>query len=194
MTGQRAPSSLPRPVLAAIVAMPLLLAVIAAIIALVAGRGTDGGPGDGTVLPAAGADSPLVLPAVPAPAAGSPECAALVAALPARLQSGPEQLDRRPLATPSPTGAAAWGVQHTVVLRCGLDRPVELTPTAGLLEVNGVRWLRLPGQDATSTWVAVDRPVYVALTLPDNSGTGPLQDVSNAIGATMAARPVEPAR
>jgi hypothetical protein len=34
----------------------------------------------------------------------------------------------------------------------------------------------------------------VALTLPDNSGTGPLQDVSNAIGATMAARPVEPAR
>lgn len=176
--------------LAAVVVLPLLLAVVAAIIALVAGRGTDGG----AVPPAAGADSPLVLPAVRAPAAGSPECAALVAALPPRLQSGPEQLDRRPLATPSPPGAAAWGVAHTVVLRCGLDRPVELTPTAALLDVSGVQWLRLQGQDATSTWIAVDRPVYVAVTLQDNSGTGPLQDVSSAIGATMAARPIDPVR
>jgi Protein of unknown function (DUF3515) len=190
---QRVHGALPRPVYVVMIALPLLLAVAAAVIALV-------GPGTDNAGQPASAGS-LVLPAVPAPAASGPECAALLAALPDRLQSGPVQLARRPLADPAPQGTAAWGVEVPVILRCGLDRPSELTPTAVLLEVSGVRWLRLPGTGTgtgtganTSTWVAADRPVYVALTLSDDAGTGPLQDVSAAIRASLAERPVQPVR
>lgn len=190
VTGIRDRAALPRPVLVAVIALPLLLVAGAAVIALV-GRGAGG-----TAPAAAGAS--LALPAVPAPAAGSADCAALLARLPQRIRSGTAQLDRRPLADPAPPGAAAWGVETTAILRCGLDRPAELTRTAELLEVSGVRWLRLTEGDqateGTSTWVAVDRPVYVVLTVPDTAGTGPLQDVSTAIGATLPARQVEPVR
>jgi hypothetical protein len=41
--------------------------------------------------------------------------------------------------------------------------------------------------------VTVDRPVYVALTLPDGSGPSPIQVVSKAVAATMPAVPVNPA-
>ena len=137
-------------------------------------------------------DGPLALPAVPAPAADSAECRALLTSLPGVLASAGDRLDRRPLATPQPAGAAAWGGgQHPVVLRCGLERPAELTRTAALLDVSGVRWLRITGS-GTSTWVAVDRPVYVAITFADDAGTGPLQDISAAITATLPAQRVQP--
>jgi Protein of unknown function (DUF3515) len=191
---QQMRGSPPRLVLAVAVVLPLLLALAAAVVALVAGDGHGTGTGDEAVPPEATAGMPLALPAVAAPAAGSPECAALLAALPPHLLSGPDRLDRRPLAEPAPLGAAAWGADPTAVLRCGLDRPAELIPTAALLEVSGVQWLRLRGPDSTSTWVAVDRSVYVALTLSDDSGTGPLQDVSAVIRSTLDERPVEPVR
>ena len=167
------------------IALPLLLALAAVLVAVVLG--------DEPAPTAAGADTPLALPAGPAPAAGSAECAALLAALPQRLPSGATQLDRRPLAAPVPQGTAAWGVDQTVILRCGLDRPAELTPTAPLLDVSGVRWLRLSGE-RNHTWVAVDRPVYLALSVPDDSGTGPLQDISTVISSTLPAQPVRSTR
>ena len=73
-----------------------------------------------------------------------------------------------------------------VVLRCGLPRPAELTPTSELLEVNGVRWLTLT-DGALVTSIAVDRPVYVALTAPAGVGSGPLQAVSDAVRTTLPA-------
>jgi Protein of unknown function (DUF3515) len=178
-------TTLPRPVLAIVVGLPLLLAICAVAAALILGRAEAPAPPM--------SDAPLLLPAVPAPAAHSAQCQALVNALPSQLQSGAAALRRRPLATPAPDGTAAWGTDQPVILRCGLDRPAELTRTAELLEINGVRWLKIAGLDANSTWVAVDRPVYVALTMPDGAGTGPLQDVSTAITATLPAQPVQPA-
>ena len=60
----------------------------------------------------------------------------------------------------------AWAADPVpLVLRCGLPRPAELTPTSALLEVNGVRWLTLT-DGALVTSIAVDRPVYVAFTAP----------------------------
>jgi hypothetical protein len=172
-------------VLGIVIGLPVLLAVAAVAVALLAGRAEERSAPD--------ANAPVLLPAVPAPSAASPQCHALVSALPGELQSNGARLQRRPLAVPAPDGTAAWGVDQPVILRCGLDRPAELTRTAPLLEINGVRWLKLAGQDANSTWVAVDRQVYVALTLPDTAGTGPLQDVSTAITATLPAQPVQPA-
>jgi Protein of unknown function (DUF3515) len=165
------------------IGLPVLLAAVVAAIALLPSGGHSGPSGQ---------DAPLALPAVPAPAAGSDGCRALIERLPDALVSAGTRLDRRVLAAPEPAGAAAWGPdQNTVTLRCGLERPAELTRTATLLDISGVRWLRLTG-DGASSWVAVDRPVYVALTYGDAAGTGPLQDVSSAIMAALPAQRVQP--
>lgn len=170
-----------RPTLAVAIALPVLLAATALVIALVTSRSQP---------PAS--EEPLALPAVPAPAAESAECRSLLDRLPGALTSAGTALPRRTLAAPEPPGTAAWGIDgQPAVLRCGIERPAELTRTATLLDVSGVRWLRLPGTGA-STWVAVDRPVYVGLTVGDEIGTGPLQEVSTVIAGTLPTRPVEP--
>jgi hypothetical protein len=157
------------------IGLPVLLAVAAVVIAVL----TSGTP-------------PLAVPAIPAPAAGSAECGSLLDRLPGSLESSGRTLERRTLADPAPPGTAAWGSDESpVTLRCGLDRPAELTRTATLLDVSGVRWLRLPG-NGTSTWVAADRAVYVAITFTDDHGTGPLQDVSAAITEALPQQRVTP--
>lgn len=153
---------------------------------------------------------PLRLATVPAPAAGSAECARLLAALPADLADdgdGPDGgVPRRELAAPAPPGAAAWG-EPPVVLRCGLDRPPALTASSRLLDISGVQFLNLtagepgaagepggrPGRSAVdvSTWVAVDRPVYVVVELPPQTGSGPLQQIAGAIGRTLPRRDLD---
>jgi hypothetical protein len=52
-----------------------------------------------------------------------------------------------------------------------------------------VQWLQVE-QGGSATWYAVDRPVYVALTLPANTGTGPLQAISEAIAKTLPVKPL----
>jgi uncharacterized protein DUF3515 len=187
-----------RPALALAIGLPVLLAAVVVVIALVsrgqADQAGQAGQADqtGQAGQAGRAAGPLALPAVPAPAADSDGCRALMQRLPDALVSAGTNLDRRELAPPAPAGSAAWGSdQNSVTLRCGLDRPAELTRTATLLDVSGVRWLRLAG-DGINTWVAVDRPVYVALTFGDAAGTGPLQDVSAAITAALPAQRVQP--
>ena len=162
------PVGLPRRVLAAVVALPVLL-VAAVLLASVLVRGQRPGP--------------LPLAPVPAPEATSPDCAALVAALPEGIDADGGPLDRRPIAAPAPAGTAAWG-EPPVVLRCGLGRPAELTVSSRLLAVSGVQFLGIPGPGATS-WVVVDRPVYVALTLPVGSGSAALQQVAAAVRMTL---------
>ncbi|MBV9013036.1 MAG: DUF3515 domain-containing protein [Pseudonocardiales bacterium] len=141
---------------------------------------------------------PLRLVALPAPSATSTDCARLLGALPATLDGGQMGgLPRRQLAAPAPAGAAGWG-QPPVVLRCGLARPAELTPTSRLLDVSGVQFLEIPAPETgretgreTNSWVAVDRPVYVAVALPPASGSGPLQQLATVIGNTLPQRDVD---
>ena len=78
------------------------------------------------------------------------------------------------------------------MLRCGLPQPAELGPTAPLLDVDGVDWLRIPGT-GTTTWVTADRAVFVGLTLPDGIGSGAIQDVSRGVKITLVSRDTEPA-
>jgi hypothetical protein len=108
-----------------------------------------------------------------------------------QLVSDGATLPRRELAAPAPDGALAWGdAQHEpVVLRCGLDRPGDLTPTSELRVISDVHWLEV-SDGGSATWYVVDRPVYVALTVPSDAGTGPLQDVSTTIRDTLAQGPV----
>ncbi|WP_082277225.1 DUF3515 domain-containing protein [Mycobacterium ostraviense] len=138
---------------------------------------------------------PVTVAAVPAPPAGSPACQALTAALPQRLGD----YQRVPIAQPAPEGASAWSSgpsREPVIARCGLDRPADFVVGAPIQIVDRVQWFRVTDEtssDGRSTWYTVDRPVYLALTLPAGSGPTPIQELSEVIDRTIAAVPIDPA-
>lgn len=135
------------------------------------------------------AHQPVTIAAVPAPQAESPACRALLDALPQRLGD----YQRAATAQPTPAGTAAWGTGgDPVVVRCGLDRPVDFVVGSPIQAVDRVQWFQVR-QDDRSTWYTVDRPAYVALTLPPGSGPTPIQQLSEVIDRAMPAVPINPA-
>jgi Protein of unknown function (DUF3515) len=171
------------------IALPLLLALVVAGIAItVRARGLDGSA------PPPPDTSPLAVAPVDAPQAGDGRCAMLLLDLNGDLPADGGTLPQRALADPVQSGVRAWAASpRPVVLRCGLPRPAELTPTSALLVVNGVSWLKLDDgipDPVVVTYVAVDRPVYVALTTPTAAGSGPLQQVSDVVRTALPATPV----
>jgi hypothetical protein len=133
---------------------------------------------------------PVAIAAAPAPHADSPQCAALLEALPEQLGD----YRRAEAVEPVPAGAAAWQADPEaapVILRCGLDRPVDFVVGTPLQVVDDVQWFEASA-DGSSTWFAVDRGTYVALTLPSGSGPTPIQLVSKALARTMPAQPLDP--
>jgi hypothetical protein len=170
------------------ITLPLLLAIAVAALAVTARvRGVGEPPPPET--------GPLAVAPIDSPDAAGPDCSALLAALPAELDGPDGPLPPRPIvdAAQQP-GVRAWAATpRPVVLRCGLPRPVELTPTSALLEVNGVRWLQLDDglpEPVQVSYIAVDRPVYVALTLPVDAGIGPVQQVADVVRVTLPSTPV----
>jgi len=140
------------------------------------------------------AQTPVVIATAPAPHADSPECRALTAALPERLG----EYSRAQLMEAAPAGTAAWQAEdgsEALILRCGLDRPLEFVVGTPIQVVDAVQWFRVAdgAGEGRSTWFAVDRPVYVALTLPAGSGPTPIQAISTAIAQALPAEPVDPA-
>src|SRR3984893_5225053 len=134
--------------------------------------------------------APVAVAAVPAPHAPDGDFRQLRERLPQPLGDYP----RAPLAQPAPVGAAAWqpaGEGDPVVLRCGLDRPTDFVVGSPIQQVDRVQWFQV-SQDQRSTWYAVDRPVYLALTLPPGSGPTPIQQLSELIDRIMPARRVAP--
>ena len=178
----------------AAIALPLIAIVVVVVLA---GRiGSE---------PATDPTAPLALGEVDAPGSATPACAQLMADLPTVLGG----LDRRELVgspaasgTESSDGAqaggtsdlqpgavAAWG-DPPVVLRCGIPTPAELTCSAPVQVVDGVTWLPLTGQGAT-TYLVVDRSVRVALTVPDSvTSTGPWQELSKTIARALPPRAI----
>ncbi|MGW4844621.1 DUF3515 domain-containing protein [Nocardia brasiliensis] len=135
---------------------------------------------------------PLVLGPVAAPAADGQACVTLLPALPTTVGD----FTKSTLVEPSPPGTRAWQRPDggdAIVLRCGLDRPLEFNRASPLQLVNNVQWFeaRDPAAKA-STWFAVDRETYIALTVPDGSGPTPLQSVSDAITANLPAKTLDP--
>lgn len=162
-----------------IAALAVAVAAVVAVLVIAANRQT----------PAA----PVAIAGVPAPRANDPSCADLLAALPADLGD----YRRATVAEPAPAGAAAWQSApgaDPVILRCGLDRPAEFVIGAPIQMVDDVQWFRVADPDTDRiTWFAVDRGVYVALTLPADSGPTPIQDISEVLAKTLPAKPIEPA-
>jgi hypothetical protein len=167
------------------VGLVVVLAVAVVVLSKILSSGAGTLPAAPTTT-AAPRTGPLALVPVDAPDAGSPACATLVSGLPGELTSGQKTLRRLTLAEPAPPATLAWDDQagDPVVLRCGLSRPPELTETSKLVDVSGVRWLPVDG-DGAVTWYLVDRPVYVALTMPADGGTGALQGISETISKTL---------
>ncbi|SHK95405.1 Protein of unknown function [Pseudonocardia thermophila] len=165
------------------IALPVLFAVAVAVLGVVTrSSALDPEPVVET--------GPLTVVPVDAPAAADPACTTLLDALPATLTGG---LAEREISPPV-AGVRAWAAApRPVVLRCGLPRPAELTPTSALLVVDGVSWLTLddglPNPDL-QTHIAVDRPVFVAVTMPVAVGAGPLQEISEVIAQNLPAQPV----
>lgn len=134
---------------------------------------------------------PVAIAGAPAPQADGDACRNLMTKLPDVMGD----YHRAQAVEPVPVGAAAWRADPTddeaVILRCGLDRPDDFVVSSPLQVVDDVQWFRIGGE-GRSTWVAVDRPVYVALTLPDGSGPTPIQLISRAVTEAMPATPVNP--
>lgn len=117
------------------------------------------------------------------PGADTPACKALMPALPDKLAGA----SRRTLEG-AVDAVAAWG-DPAVILRCGIDSPQELTCSAALVQVNGVSWLQLTedGLDST-TYIAADRSVRIAVTVPTGSGTGAIGQLSDVVAAKLPVR------
>jgi hypothetical protein len=143
-----------------------------------------------TLRHATAAQRPVAIVALPAPRADGAACRALVGGLPDRLGD----YVRAVIAQPAPTGAAAWRPEsdaEPVILRCGLDRPADFVVGTPVQMVDDVAWFRVADTGRT-TWIAVDRPAYVAFSLPDQSGPTPIQLISGAIAKAMPAVAVNP--
>jgi len=141
----------------------------------------------------------VAVAAVPAPQAANAACRTLLDALPQRLGD----YQREPIAQPAPEGVAAWRAKpdsDPVVMRCGLDRPADFVVGSPIQVVDRVQWFEVAAQQQSagdagrSTWYTVDRPVYVALTLPSGSGPTPIQQLSEVIDRNIAGVPIDPAR
>ncbi|WP_280262109.1 DUF3515 domain-containing protein [Nocardia wallacei] len=137
---------------------------------------------------------PLALGSIPAPGATGPACAALLPTLPEQLGD----YTKAELAQPAPPATAAWQLPdggEPIVLRCGLDRPLEFDKASSLQVINGVNWFEVRDQTSgvtSGTWFAVDRGTYVAVTMPNSAGPTPLQDISDVIAEKMPAQPIDP--
>lgn len=175
----KASPSYPPALIATAVALPVVL-VVGIIVAAVLARN----------MPVE--REPLALGPVPAPAAEGETCLALLPALPAELG----EYTKATLVEPAPQATRAWQPEDggdPIVLRCGLDRPLEFHRASPLQVVNGVQWFQVRDDvAATGTWFAVDRETYIALTVPDAYGPTPLQVVSDTIATTLPAKDIDP--
>jgi hypothetical protein len=149
-------------------------------LALTTGRHPKNGSGDHQHTAAPLPAVTVAAPPTPNPATES-ACVKVFAGLPVRLG------DLAPRRTETDSSfVAAWG-DPAVVLRCGVRRPTELMPQSAelVIRVDNVDWL--PHQTVDSTvFTAIDRSVYVELTVPKKQTAPPLPQVSDAVAGLPA--------
>ncbi|MEU6560552.1 DUF3515 domain-containing protein [Nocardia nova] len=168
--------------IATAVALPVALIIAVLVIAAMSRQSVD--------------REPLALSAIDAPAGNSPDCVNLLGALPESLG---DDYTRSEFAQPAPPATAAWQLPDggdPIVLRCGLQRPQEFDRASALQVVNGVNWFEIRDQTSgvtSGTWYAVDRGIYVAVTMPNKAGPSPLQEISDTIADRLPAKPLDPA-
>jgi Protein of unknown function (DUF3515) len=113
-------------------------------------------------------------------------CPSLMAALPLDLVGQPS----RRVQSDSPF-AYAWG-EPAVSLVCGVDRPERFAPDSSLYQINGVFWFVDDSAADSTVWTAVDRPVYVELTVPASIDSAPATVLSTTIAEVLPYQEPEP--
>lgn len=130
--------------------------------------------------------APVHVPKVPRTEIADRWCPKMLAALPLKVGG----LERRKVSGGNEY-AAAWG-NPAVIVHCGVARPKTLTKTSPTVIVNTVQWLVPQGNNPNPVWTAVDRSVYIDITIPATySGDAMLTDVGKAITKTLAKRPIK---
>ncbi|GAA4571178.1 DUF3515 domain-containing protein [Planotetraspora kaengkrachanensis] len=105
-------------------------------------------------------------------------CEKLAGALPRTLDG----LDRVASEPASPY-VAVWG-EGEIALRCGVERPAAMDPTAEVSDVDGVGWFNDPQRPALYT--AVNREAYVELTISPEHAPAAIQvDLAGPIKAAV---------
>ncbi|WP_344917914.1 DUF3515 family protein [Streptosporangium oxazolinicum] len=94
-------------------------------------------------------------PAPEGPAAAA--CRALAERLPRKLDGAD-----RTESTPASPYVAVWG-EARIALRCGVPRPVTMSPTDQVPEIDGVAWYADPARPTLFT--AIGRESYVEVTI-----------------------------
>ncbi len=178
---------------AALVVTAVVVPLLVALLVLVNLR-DDGGDGDDRPAqvqgPATTARADLPVLEVPVPPV-TPEtdaaCPAFMTDLPIELAG----LASRRVLSDTPY-AYAWG-EPPVVLRCGVERPAGFVRGGPpLIQLNGVQWFVDDSDPDRYVWTAVDRPVYVELTLPAEVDSEPAIALSGPLAATMPAQEPQP--
>ncbi|MBI3689110.1 MAG: DUF3515 domain-containing protein [Actinobacteria bacterium] len=134
---------------------------------------------------ASAAIGPVDVTAPPASAAADQHCPGVISDLPVTLNGS----HSRPAHSTS-AYVAAWG-DPPMVLRCGVPRPAGFVRTSMVISIDGVQWFTEQKPDAV-VWTAVDRPVYVEVTVPTTYGSAPIADLSEDLGKALPAQPIKP--
>jgi hypothetical protein len=148
---------------------------------------------DGTGPPTSPATSapapgPLAVPVPPGLDTSAVACRTLAARLPATLRD----LAARPV-RPASVRTRAWG-EPAVVLRCGVPRPAGYSLTAkNLFGINGVTWYVQQGKDR-AVFTAVDRAVYVEISVPLGYASAPMTALSTVVGQALPPVPLDAPR
>jgi hypothetical protein len=129
---------------------------------------------------------PLTVPVPPVTPAADAACPAFMTDLPIDL-AGQES---RRVRSDTPY-AYAWG-DPPIVLRCGVDRPAGFVAGAGLIQLNEVQWFVDDSDPDRTVWTAVDRSVYVELTVPTGIDSEPAILLSPLITAALPAQEPQP--
>lgn len=133
------------------------------------------------------ANQPVTMAALDTPDASSPECEALIDALPGKLLGH----KRAELAEPAPAGAAAWASNSTerVTLRCGVSLPLQYTSLSTLVPAEGVDWLQVidatPGS-TMQTWYSIGTFPVIAVTADAESmkkHDSPVEGLTDALNS-----------
>ncbi|WP_245177218.1 DUF3515 domain-containing protein [Geodermatophilus sp. DF01-2] len=140
---------------------------------------------EGTPAPGRADLPPLPVEAPPVPPEAEAPCESLMGQLPLELAGG----QSRRVDSDSPY-VYAWG-EPPVVLVCGVERPAALEPTSPLIQINGVNWLVDTSDPDTVVWTAVDRPVYVQVTVSADTDSAPVTALGPVINETLPRQPIQ---
>jgi hypothetical protein len=163
------------------------------VVVLVRVVGGGSGDGSGTVADVSGTPTPeredlppLAVDVPPVTIEADAACPALMSALPLEL-AGEKS---RPVRSSSPF-AYAWG-DPPVVLVCGVDRPAGFVATSGLIQIDAVQWYVDDSAPDTVVWTAVDRSVYVQLSIPSSLDSASATELSDIIAKVLPAQQPQP--